>query len=71
MEPLTPTQNSLSTQTTIVDLNNAIAKHTFEVESMYPISSPQNLSTGVKILSVFKKADRWIAIFVAKLLPYV
>ena len=27
---------------TIVDLNNAIAKHTFEVESMYPISSPQN-----------------------------
>ena len=42
MEPLTPTQNSLSTQTTIVDLDNAIAKHAFEVESMYPISSPQN-----------------------------
>ena len=75
MEPPTPTQNSLSTQTIPLLIwttpsPNILLRLKVCIPSVVPKTG--NLSTGVKILSVFKKADRWIAkIFVAKLLPYV
>ena len=75
MEPLTPTHNSLSTKTIPLLIwttpsPNILLRLKVCIPSVVPKTS--NLSTGVKILSVFKKADRWIAkIFVAKLLPYV